>query len=229
MKQALQLRLGQHLTMTPQLQQAIRLLQLSTLELQTEIQEALDSNLMLEVEEDSSEIENTGNSDSTPSTDEESPATDDGGETLTETSAAGESEIPDDLPVDSSWDDIYENIAIPTSSSVGNTSDNREFEFSGNTEESLHEHLRWQMQLTPFSDIDRAIAEFIIDAINDDGYLGMSLDDIHQALVKELEIDKDEIEAVLQEQYFDVDIGVCRHRPIERQGHFSGRPGKPGR
>ena len=118
MKQALQLRLGQHLTMTPQLQQAIRLLQLSTLELQTEIQEALDSNLMLEIEEESSETDNTSNNESTPSTGEEIPATDDSGETLSETSAAGESEIPDDLPVDSSWDDIYDNIAGPSSSNT---------------------------------------------------------------------------------------------------------------
>ena len=204
MKQALQLRLGQHLTMTPQLQQAIRLLQLSTLELQTEIQEALDSNLMLEIEEESSETDNTSNNESTPSTEEETPATDDSGETLSETSAAGESEIPDDLPVDSSWDDIYDNIAAPSSSNTNSGSDNREYEFSGNTEESLHQHLNWQMQLTPFSDTDRAIAEFIIDAINDDGYLSISLEDIHQALGNDLEIDLDEIEAVMHRiQNFD--------------------------
>lgn len=204
MKQALQLRLGQHLTMTPQLQQAIRLLQLSTLELQTEIQEALDSNLMLEIEEESSETDNTSNNESTPSTGEETPATDDSGETLSETSAAGESEIPDDLPVDSSWDDIYDNIAAPSSSNTSSASDNREYEFSGNTEESLHQHLNWQMQLTPFSDTDRAIAEFIIDAINDDGYLSISLEDIHQALGNDLEIDLDEIEAVMHRiQNFD--------------------------
>lgn len=204
MKQALQLRLGQHLTMTPQLQQAIRLLQLSTLELQTEIQEALDSNLMLEIEEESSETDNSSNNESTPSSEEETPVTDDSGETLSETSASGESEIPEDLPVDSSWDDIYDNIAAPSSSNTSSASDNREYEFSGNTEESLHQHLDWQMQLTPFSDTDHAIAEFIIDAINDDGYLSISLEDIHQALGNDLEIDLDEIEAVMHRiQNFD--------------------------
>jgi RNA polymerase sigma-54 factor len=201
MKQALQLRLGQHLTMTPQLQQAIRLLQLSTLELQTEIQEALDSNLMLEIDEDSSD---DARNESTPAAEAEPPTSDDSSEILNETSAAGENEIPEDLPVDSSWDDIYDNIATPVSSAPTNANANREFEFSGNTEESLHEHLRWQMQLTPFSDTDHAIAEFIIDAINDDGYLSMSLDDIHQALANELEIEADEIEAVLHRiQNFD--------------------------
>jgi len=202
MKQALQLRLGQHLTMTPQLQQAIRLLQLSTLELQTEIQEALDSNLMLEIDEEGGDTEEHVRNESTPAAEGETSSNDDSGENLNETSAAGESNIPEDLPVDSSWDDIYDNIA--TSSSAASSSDNREFELSGNTEESLHEHLRWQMQLTPFSDTDRAIAEFIIDAINDDGYLSMSLEDIHQALAGEQNIEIDEIEAVLHRiQNFD--------------------------
>jgi RNA polymerase sigma-54 factor len=204
MKQALQLRLGQHLTMTPQLQQAIRLLQLSTLELQTEIQEALDSNLMLEVDEESNDADSISNNEASSSPAEENLASDDSGESLSETSAAGESEIPEDLPVDTSWDDIYDNISAPTSPGSSSASENREFEYSGNTEESLHEHLRWQMQLTPFSDTDRAIAEFIIDAINDDGYLSMSLEDIHQALLGDLEIDEDEIEAVLHRiQNFD--------------------------
>ena len=62
MKQSIQLRLGQHLTMTPQLQQAIRLLQLSSLELHSEIQEALESNPMLEISEDSAEDGNDSNS-----------------------------------------------------------------------------------------------------------------------------------------------------------------------
>ena len=204
MKQALQLRLGQHLTMTPQLQQAIRLLQLSTLELQTEIQDALDSNLMLEIDEDSSEADDTARHEAASNAETETPGNDDNGDVLHETSAAGESEIPEDLPVDSSWDDIYDNIAITTSSTGTSGSENREFEFSGNTQESLHEHLRWQMQLTPFSDTDRAIAEFIIDAINDDGYLSMSLEEIHQALADELEIEIDEVEAVLHRiQNFD--------------------------
>ncbi|MDX1823729.1 MAG: RNA polymerase factor sigma-54 [Thiohalomonadales bacterium] len=200
MKQTLQLRLGQHLTMTPQLQQAIRLLQLSTLELQTEIQEALDSNLMLEIDEESNEVEETNRSESS-GTETETPTSD---ENSNEMSAAGENEIPEDLPVDSSWDDIYDNIAAPTSAASSSASDNREFDYSGNMEESLHEHLRWQMQLTPFSDTDRAIAEFIIDAINDDGYLSMSLEDIHQALADELDIEIDEVEAVLHRiQNFD--------------------------
>ena len=204
MKQTLQLRLGQHLTMTPQLQQAIRLQQLSTLELQTEIQEALDSNLMLEIDEDNGEGEEANRLETPASTETDGVEGDDTGEAMMETSATGESDIPEDLPVDSSWDDIYDNIASPASSASTSGADTRDFELSGNTEESLHDHLRWQMQLTPFSDTDRAIAEFIIDAINDDGYLGISLEDIHQALEDELDIEIAEVEAVLHRiQNFD--------------------------
>ncbi|MCG6936262.1 MAG: RNA polymerase factor sigma-54 [Proteobacteria bacterium] len=200
MKQALQLRLGQHLTMTPQLQQAIRLLQLSTLELQTEIQEALDANPMLEVEEDTeTDADTAGNN--AASADTSTNNGDDG--SITEPSAAGESDIPEDLPVDSTWDDIYDNIASPASS-ASNTTDNRDFEPVGAAGESLQAHLRWQMQLTPFSETDRAIAEFIIDSISDDGYLAISTADIHQALVEELGIEEDEVEAVLHRiQNFD--------------------------
>src|SRR3569832_2917670 len=60
MKQSLQLRLGQHLTMTPQLQQAIRLLQLSTLELQAEVQQALESNPLLELAEENEQVPGEG-------------------------------------------------------------------------------------------------------------------------------------------------------------------------
>ncbi|HEB80442.1 MAG TPA: RNA polymerase factor sigma-54, partial [Chromatiales bacterium] len=123
MKQSIQLRLGQHLTMTPQLQQAIRLLQMSTVELQLEIQRALESNLMLEPSDEA---------------EDEAPPPDNGaaegamesrGEAATEVEAGGTRDsIPDELPVDSVWEDIYD---IPTPYS-GPTEDNsREMEILG--------------------------------------------------------------------------------------------------
>ncbi|HEB54714.1 MAG TPA: RNA polymerase factor sigma-54 [Gammaproteobacteria bacterium] len=201
MKQALQLRLGQHLTMTPQLQQAIRLLQLSTLELHTEIQDALDSNLMLELDDDH-------NNASTNKNDSESTAEIEINASKQETEAAEiktpteDSAIPDELPTDSSWDDIYDSISPPSSASSAVEHD---FEVSGSSGESLQDHLHWQMELTPFSETDQVIAEVIIDAINDDGYLGTSIEDIHQALVNDTEeIELDEVEAVLHRiQHFD--------------------------
>jgi len=201
MKQALQLRLGQHLTMTPQLQQAIKLLQLSTLELNAEIQDALDSNLMLEIDEgnDDASSAEAGNSE----TAEQQIANN------TENSELNENQtMPDELPVDSSWDDIYENISTAPSQTNTDT-DNRSFETPDSSGETLVEHLRWQMQLTHFSDTDVAIAEVIIDAVDDDGYLSISLQDIASALPQELDIEEDEIEAVLHRiQNFDP-VGVA--------------------
>ena len=210
MKQALQLRLGQHLTMTPQLQQAIKLLQLSTLELNQEIQDALDSNLMLEVAEDGDDENTSSQEASDTSTESTESPTESQADTSDSTELSENTEIPDELPVDSNWDDIYETIAAPSSTSNADM-DNREYDTYDSSGDSLIEHLRWQMELTPFSETDRAIAEVIIDGINDDGYLQMTLDDIHAALpdTDELQIEDDEIEAVLHRiQNFDP-VGVA--------------------
>ncbi len=197
MKQALQLRLGQHLTMTPQLQQAIKLLQLSTLELQQEIQEALDSNLMLEVAED-------GDDDSQAKASENNKETADANAAdAPEQDSTQVESLPDELPVDSAWDDIYENIQTTSSASSYQESD-RDQEFGDTDTESLQEHLRWQMQLTPFSDTDLLIADAIIDAINDDGFLRAELEDILKLIPEEREVELDEVEAVLHRiQNFD--------------------------
>ncbi len=200
MKQALQLRLGQHLTMTPQLQQAIKLLQLSTLELQQEIQEVLDSNLMLEVAEEGEEFQQQ----STTETASERLNDHEEGQAQEQDSGNLEMEsIPTDLPVDSAWDDIYDNIQMSPSSGSYND-DDREFEISDTSSESLQDHLRWQMQMTPFSDTDMIIAEAIIDAINDDGFLSMDVEEILKELPEEMEVELDEVNAVLHRiQYFD--------------------------
>ena len=199
MKQALQLRLGQSLTMTPQLQQAIRLLQLSTLELQTEIQDALDSNMMLEVTDDANDEDNRNSQEeSTNAHSEDSNK----GEAEESRIDMQQDSIPDDLPVDSAWDDVYDNL--PVASSGNYDQDDREMEISGDTGESLHDHLLWQLELTPFSDVDRIIADAIIDSINDDGYLGATIEEIHQALGEDAEVELDEVEAVLHRiQNFD--------------------------
>jgi len=208
MKQTLQLRLGQHLTMTPQLQQAIRLLQLSTTELQLEIQQALDSNLMLELVEgegDAPVAKESLTLYDTPlpaSSGEAEPATGD----VNEQHEGG----GDDAPADSAWEDSFDHIS-PSSSH--NTHEDRDYETQGNAAgESLREHLVWQMRLTPFSETDMTIATAIIDSVDDDGYLNSSLTDILASLddkgVGDLAITPDEVEAVLHRiQSFDP-IGV---------------------
>jgi len=192
MKQVLQLRIGQHLTMTPQLQQAIRLLQLSTIELETEVQNALESNPMLEQDEGSQQPQETEN--------------DTAAENTAETEAQGNDTIPDELPTDSSWEDVFDTGT--TSYSAPDHADQRNPVDAVTVTGDLHDHLYWQLELTHLSDTDRSIAHAIIDAIDEDGHLTVSTEELLTTLSGQLEIEQDEVEAVLHRiQQFDP-IGV---------------------
>ncbi|MFP5348554.1 MAG: RNA polymerase factor sigma-54 [Gammaproteobacteria bacterium] len=210
MKQSLDLRLGQHLTITPQLQQAIRLLQLSSLELQQEIQEALESNPLLEEGEDESDADAKGDN-AEPSDSTES-----------DTSADGESEPELDMEqaslaetdgADPDWEESFESgTAAPTSTRDG--AERPDIDARNARPQTLRDHLLWQMQMTSFSATDRRIAESLIDAINEDGYLTSKLEEVQQILAKGgdgvdgINVEVDEIEAVLHQiQNFDP-IGV---------------------
>lgn len=239
MKQTLSLKLGQQLTMTPQLQQAIRLLQLSSLDLQQEIQEVLESNPMLELEEE--EATPDGNEIAEPEAEGADPmesaaedgldaeeyggpdedvfpdpeATADGEETPSAAETIEDSPIPEDLPVDTSWDDIYE----PAGSGSGSAADDSDWNQDERNAagESLQEHLLWQLNLTPMSDRDRMIAATIIDAVDSDGMLTSTVEDLLASLnADEMEdadpeslVELDELLVVLKRiQQFDP-IGVC--------------------
>lgn len=217
MKQSIQLRLGQNLTMTPQLQQAIRLLQLSSLELSSEIQEALESNPMLEVAEGESE-DGQNNPPNENTNEKEKPSAQEDIAAADTDKAMQQSEIPDELPVDTAWDDIYEPSTYPSSYSGGGSEfSQREFEINSDDEEDLHDHLSWQMSMTTFSETDRLVATAIIDAVGEDGYLESSTEEIFEGLQVELpELEHDEVEAVLRQvQNFDPagvasrDLGEC--------------------
>ncbi|ELS7772315.1 RNA polymerase factor sigma-54 [Escherichia coli] len=191
MKQGLQLRLSQQLAMTPQLQQAIRLLQLSTLELQQELQQALESNPLLEQIDTHEEIDTRETQDS---------------ETLDTADALEQKEMPEELPLDASWDTIY--TAGTPSGTSGDYIDDKLPVYQGETTQTLQDYLMWQVELTPFSDTDRAIATSIVDAVDDTGYLTVPLEDILESMGDE-EIDIDEVEAVLKRiQRFDP-VGVA--------------------
>lgn len=198
MKTSLQLRLGQQLTMTPQLQQAIRLLQLSTLDLQQEIQEALESNPLLEAEEHQTDSETAHEKDA----EREAPESEPLDSSQVETTEAMEKEtVSDELPVDSTWDEMYSASSAPAAP-VG---DDNDTVYQGETVDSLQEHLLWQMRLTPFSEVDQAIALSIIDAIDESGYLVQSCEQLLEGLADEdTEVELDEVEAVLKRiQHFD--------------------------
>ncbi|MEY6142398.1 RNA polymerase factor sigma-54, partial [Salmonella enterica subsp. enterica serovar Corvallis] len=191
MKQGLQLRLSQQLAMTPQLQQAIRLLQLSTLELQQELQQALENNPLLEQTDLHDEIDTQQPQDNDP---------------LDTADALEQKEMPEELPLDASWDEIY--TAGTPSGSSGDYIDDELPVYQGETTQSLQDYLMWQVELTPFSDTDRAIATSIVDAVDDTGYLTVSLDEIRESM-GDVEVDLDEVEAVLKRiQRFDP-VGVA--------------------
>lgn len=158
MKPSLVLKMGQQLTMTPQLQQAIRLLQLSTLDLQQEIQEALESNPMLERQEDGDDFDNSDpladGAEQAASAPQESPLQESATPSVESLDDDQWSErIPSELPVDTAWEDIYQ-----TSASSLPSNDDDEWDFTARTSsgESLHSHLLWQVNLAPMSDTDRS-------------------------------------------------------------------------
>ncbi|AQZ93440.1 RNA polymerase factor sigma-54 [Halopseudomonas phragmitis] len=200
MKPTLVLKMGQQLTMTPQLQQAIRLLQLSSLDLQQEVQEAMEANPLLEMADDgdddypSASQENGLDSDDAPAVtlpepvelDSISPHSDDEGN--------WNEQIPNELPVDTQWEDVYQTSA---SSLPSNDDEDWDYTSRTGTGETLQSHLEWQLNLLPMSDTDRMIATALIDAINADGYLEETLEEILASFDPELEIELDEVEMVL--------------------------------
>ena len=167
MKPSLQLRLSQQLTMTPQLQQAIRLLQLPIMELQTQIQEALEENVMLEAEEPEE----------------------------VEVSEAAEEPSEAELASDTDWEDVQR---TGPADAPRNNEPGAVFDQADRSEESLKDHLLWQLELENLDARTTAIGQAVIDAINDDGYLTDDLDAIRATLVPDVLASIDEIQAVLE-------------------------------
>ena len=195
MKQGLQLKMGQQLAMTPQLQQAIKLLQLSTLDLQQEIQSALDENPLLERDDNSGTEEVSKELDSSQ---------------VDTSEAITKQEFSDDLPGENNWEESY--TPVPTTSVSSGTSsyEGEDTVYQGESSTSLQDHLLWQMQLTPFSEKDLLIATSIIDSIDESGYLTTSCESILESLSPDIEdLELDEIQVVLKRiQHFDP-VGVA--------------------
>ena len=188
MKQSIQLKTSQGLAMTQQLQQAIFLLQLSSIELKAEIQEKLESNVMLEIEEDEAG-ENTNEQ--------------------AEIEGTSSNEQIEDVDIEAIGEENFENSLTNKKTNSENQSTTFEFEEEDGSYKTLQEHLRWQLNLTPISDNDKVIAETIIDSLNDDGFLDSTIENILETIGNELEdIGLAEVEAVLKIiQSFDP-IGV---------------------
>ncbi len=189
---SLQIRLSQKLALAPQLQQAIRLLQLNRIELREYIQEALDSNPILERDE---------------------------GEAVQEAPDPGES-TPDaspDQPVEESlqeWD--FEPSGheqwLETSSFEGYQG---EVQIADSSEDTLLDHLLWQINLAHFSEVDSAIAGAIVYALDDEGFLQESIQEIRASLAPELLVGEDEVLAVLHRVQRLEPVGVATRDTAE--------------
>lgn len=166
LKPSLQLKLGQSLTMTPQLQQAIRLLQLPVLDLSAQIQDALEENIMLEME-DLPDVPKTS----------------------TETTAEVEAIKPDDTWQSNPMERIQESNWNGEGRPIN--------EYADQSGQSLREHLLWQLELEDFTPRESVIGEALIDAINDDGYLTINLEDITEFIGDESAVTAEEVERVL--------------------------------
>lgn len=185
MKLSVGLRIANSLSLTPQLQQAIRLLQLSSLELEQEIQLQLDSNPLLEKVEEQISVESLSTVDASQKD---------------LTNELNADHLPDDLPVDTDWDDVYTHQ--PTSLGAAEF---EEREDNRQSRQSLQEYMLEQINLLHFSRIDQLIAYCIIDSLDEKGFLDAEISEITASVQHllssidyEEEIEEDEVLVVLK-------------------------------
>jgi RNA polymerase sigma-54 factor len=185
MKHSLQLRLSQHLTLTPQLQQSIRLLQLSTLELNQELERILQENPLLEREDDGREqapppdaATQPGVADAPPAADAPSPESE---------SPAGESENIDFSAMDDASPGGYREDG-----------EDGEYQQVAADAPTLRAHLLAQLSLTNLSGRDRKLVALLIDSLDDDGYLTQSLEEISALLPPELDVEIEDLQIALR-------------------------------
>ncbi len=214
--------MGQQLRMTPQLQQAIRLLQLSSVELELEIQEALDSNFMLE------EIDSEGDDAAGETSPDTAEATDLTSESDTEQTDSGHDDvefmvdpvgtvdndlvtdgvsdtrdevdtdtIAVDLPVDTSWDEVYDDNFVASTGNSGDFSDENYLETRNADDTTIQSHLVEQLNLLNLTESDAFIAASIIDGLDEEGVLQIDIDEILESAPAEWELEPEEVEAVL--------------------------------
>ncbi|HEX5337378.1 MAG TPA: RNA polymerase factor sigma-54, partial [Gallionella sp.] len=186
MKASLQLRMSQQLTLTPQLQQAIRLLQLSTQDIHQEVARALDENPMLELAEDSAPVPFTA-----------------------EPRSTGSSDAPEQNHADDRGADDFDNE--PTDWNTGNSSlahsaddENDSFPEQAGEQASLREHLHEELTISTLNDYDRKVVGLLVDALDENGYLAQDLNELAELLPEELGITLDDLEtALVQLQHLD--------------------------
>ncbi|MEX2241106.1 MAG: RNA polymerase factor sigma-54 [Burkholderiales bacterium] len=195
MKPTLQFRLSQHLTLTPQLQQSIRLLQLSTVELNQEIERMLADNPILERED----VEGDAQAAFTPPRDTTQSAAE------AATQAAGEpAERRDDWPAE-----------IATPAWRGDDDDEGDRTFAAPDTPTLRDHLNQQLTLTAIGERDRALVALLIDVLDEDGYLTQPLEEIVALFSAEAQVDLEELGIALRHLQNLEPAGVGARSPAE--------------
>jgi len=205
MKQSLQLRLGQQLSMTPQLQQAIKLLQLSSLDLMTEIQQAVETNPLLEFDEPLNDLPDGPDNQSEPET---------------STNGTENTDVEFEPRLENEFDTPWPTTPL---SSGNNQGAEKPTDFPASNQ-NLNSHLSSQINVMQLSETDRLIADTIIDAISEDGYLVLHPEEIHASFHESLDISLEEIQAVLNMvQHLDpigvgaIDLQDCLRIQLEQQ------------
>jgi len=196
--QTLQLRLTQKLSLAPQLQQAIRLLQLNRIELREYIQDALDSNPLLE----RGESDSFQTQDADDATSEREPDDD------------GRDEGISELQERENWDELT-TLDDRWLENTNTSSFENEPQLADLTEDSLRDHLLWQINLSYFSPVDAAIATAIVYGMDEEGFLQDSIEDIRASLAPELLVETDEVMAVLHRVQRMEPVGVASRNPGE--------------
>jgi len=196
MKPSLQFRLSQHLTLTPQLQQSIRLLQLSTVELNQEIERILMENPALEREDHEHEGEPAPHASSSSST----PASE---------------AAPAEAPASSSSSDLDWSAELASSWRTGGDDEENDRSFATPDTPTLRDHLHAQLTLTKLGERDRALVGLLIDALDEDGYLTQPLEEILALLPPEAEADLEELSIALQQLQNLEPAGVGARSPGE--------------
>ena len=195
MKPALQLKLSQHLALTPQLQQSIKLLQLSTVEMQQEIENYLLENPMLERDDDG------GNESFASAQQYDAPRSD--ADERADRNEREERDARDDrelaapgAPSDDDDDRWNSDAGTCTGAGRDDDDDSDAQDIHGSTP-SLRDHLTWQMGVMQLSERDRSLVRFLIDALDDDGYLATPLAELLEGIPPEYEIELEDLEIAL--------------------------------
>jgi RNA polymerase sigma-54 factor len=198
MKPTLQFRLSQHLTLTPQLQQSIRLLQLSTIELNQEIERILMENPILE--RDEADGESTAVPAPSDAADREREA---------QSAEGGEPQAESDARTAEAW------AGEPSASWRSSDDEESDRSFSAPDMPTLRDHLNTQLSLTNLGERDRTLVGLLIDALDEDGYLTQSLDEIAALLPPEAEVELDELAIALRHLQNLDPSGVGARSPSE--------------